>query len=463
MESGATPSIITIAGFTFIIFIAAIFGILTRPIGFLAAFWPANAVFLGLLLVRPEFRRPVFWAGGIIGLFLAGVVTSDPLTKNMWLTVTNLCGVAAGYATMRRLDSAHLRLELPTSMLFMFVASAVAAFASSTVGTLIGHWLLNVHYFNSSWEYWFTAEILNFVITLPLAMTVGRMKSKKLVKLLQPPANPERILPIIALLISIGVSLLVGGGGAIAFAVPALLWCSLTYSIPTNAILMLIYSAAMVILHASGHIVPIIPDIMVDSVVSFRLGITMLAVGPLTVASIRSSQLQLMRELQHAASTDNLTGALRRESFLSTARDALPAAQDISLLMIDIDHFKKVNDEYGHPVGDKVLAEIAHRMGENLREGEVFGRLGGEEFAVMIPNITSSESMVLANRLRERVQELEIELPNNGGYLKTSVSIGVAARPVTPELNMSSLLTSADAALYDAKHRGRNCVVLADN
>lgn len=170
------------------------------------------------------------------------------------------------------------------------------------------------------------------------------------------------------------------------------------------------------------------------------------------------------RRLRKAATTDFLTGILNRGAFFDAARLALEAAtrerRAVSLLLIDVDHFKRVNDTYGHPVGDLVLQGLTGAIAERVRTTDIFGRLGGEEFAVLLVGAQSTpEALAVAERLRLSARELKIEGgPENG----CSISIGCAVQGPNALGGLDRLMHRCDEALYAAKRNGRDRVILAD-
>jgi diguanylate cyclase (GGDEF)-like protein len=130
--------------------------------------------------------------------------------------------------------------------------------------------------------------------------------------------------------------------------------------------------------------------------------------------------------------------------------------QVLSLLILDIDKFKLVNDTYGHPVGDKVLINTAHTVAHNLRSYEVLCRIGGEEFAILALQSPLDDALEIAHRIKDRVKSSTLEL-ENGTAIQVTISIGVAT--YTKGDNIDSMLSRADKALYEAKENGRDCVV----
>jgi diguanylate cyclase (GGDEF)-like protein len=168
----------------------------------------------------------------------------------------------------------------------------------------------------------------------------------------------------------------------------------------------------------------------------------------------------LENELKQLAMTDPLTGIGNRRHFMELSEHELRRARryntTLSVVMLDIDHFKAVNDKYGHAAGDEVLKAVARVCGKHLRSADVFGRLGGEEFAFMLPETDIAGAAVFAERLRAALAAAEV--PTSQGLVRFTVSLGVAELSAEDQ-TLDSLLQRADERLYAAKQAGRNRVV----
>ncbi len=165
-------------------------------------------------------------------------------------------------------------------------------------------------------------------------------------------------------------------------------------------------------------------------------------------------------ELLHLATMDGLTGTLNRTSFLEHAAAALAQsqrrAQPAAVLMLDADHFKAVNDTHGHDGGDAALRALGQAIAAASRTGDIAGRLGGEEFAIVLPATPEPAAIAFAQRLRTSVERLDIQ--HCGKRINLTISVGLAtASPLEPA-DLSALLRKADHALYEAKAAGRNRV-----
>ncbi|HWM85524.1 MAG TPA: GGDEF domain-containing protein [Kofleriaceae bacterium] len=167
------------------------------------------------------------------------------------------------------------------------------------------------------------------------------------------------------------------------------------------------------------------------------------------------------RKMFDSALRDGLTRAYNKRFFLdrlhSEVRFALRHQSPLGLLLLDIDHFKRVNDQWGHLAGDRVLGEFAGLIMESVRDEDVFARYGGEEFAVLSRLISAGDCARFAERLRRSVEQLKAEY--DGTIIPITVSIGVASVPVLRVQTANDLLRAADRALYQAKQAGRNRVV----
>ena len=176
------------------------------------------------------------------------------------------------------------------------------------------------------------------------------------------------------------------------------------------------------------------------------------------------SQELLLRQLYEASVTDALTGANNREHFDSQLRMELSYARrhntDLVLVLFDVDHFKRVNDTYGHPIGDEVLIEIARAVRRLVRNEDVFARYGGEEFALILRGIDITGARAAGERLRSRVEELSVS--SDRGPIQVTISIGCASLATTSEPTTEALVQAADRRLYVAKNSGRNRVVVSD-
>ena len=239
----------------------------------------------------------------------------------------------------------------------------------------------------------------------------------------------------------------------------------------TLTLLMLIVRQRVVLplLHATGALVRLgNGDLVHDAGCTQRadeIGDLLRALALLRQASIDKLRLEqergrLIEELKHSADTDYLTGILNRRAFTAAGNQRLRRAREsrlsLAVILFDIDHFKAVNDTYGHDAGDQVLIRIATVARTELRDGEILARYGGEEFVVMPGHCDLAAARIVAERLRRAIEAEPLTLAG-GQVLRVTASFGVTASD-NPLDALDALFQAADLALYRAKHNGRNRV-----
>ncbi|WP_430009903.1 GGDEF domain-containing protein [Methylophaga lonarensis] len=174
--------------------------------------------------------------------------------------------------------------------------------------------------------------------------------------------------------------------------------------------------------------------------------------------------LERTRELEHQARTDALTGILNRGGLMERLKMEIDRAsryhQKLSVLMVDLDHFKDVNDKFGHLTGDAVLIEMSNLLIKAARATDVLGRFGGEEYLLVLPETDAQSARQLAERIRRDVEQHRF-VQDDGSYLSLTCSIGVTE--LCADQDKTSLLQVVDRMLYDAKESGRNTVVVSDS
>jgi len=178
-----------------------------------------------------------------------------------------------------------------------------------------------------------------------------------------------------------------------------------------------------------------------------------------------ADSFEMQRKFQRFAYTDSLTGLHNRgwlddmfaREVSRTERDNLP----LCLIMIDVDHFKKFNDEYGHLAGDLVLKTVGENIRKPLRPNDLVARFGGEEFSVLLPETKLEHAEIIAERLREKVSNAKHGTIDGQKIPSVTISLGVTE--YKPNYTLETMIASADVAMYKAKQNGRNCVQLAND
>ncbi|WP_064555021.1 diguanylate cyclase [Buttiauxella noackiae] len=170
----------------------------------------------------------------------------------------------------------------------------------------------------------------------------------------------------------------------------------------------------------------------------------------------------LQREMQRHALHDDLTGALNRRGFFAKTSQISPNYVDYTLVQLDLDHFKKVNDVYGHLVGDNVLIHATQHIQRAIRSQDILGRIGGEEFCIYLPNSDLKAGIMVATRVKWELESSALVL-DDGRKLPVTASLGVASHSEYPEYTLDQIQSLADMRMYTAKERGRNQVCWQDD
>lgn len=438
-------------------------GILARPIESLSLFWPVNAVLAGVLLRYPRQATPLGFTLVWLAMVAADLACGSNWQPALWFNLCNLSVIVTVWLLLVRLPRQHRRMRSPQGVLCVFAACAAGAMVAASMACLMSApWFQES--MRATWLAWFSEQFSTCILIVPALLTAPSRGV-----LVHGGGKPIRLAPLLVLVGSLALSIVFGGPGAIAFPIAALLWCAWTYSPFLVSLLALMAGSSLIVAVAQNLMHFSVPQSVpgVTTLMSARLGIAMLVLGPLVVACVSNANRSLLARLEHQATIDHLTGALTRSAFtrlanaLLDSRQQLDQAMPLTLMMLDIDHFKSINDRHGHGVGDQVLRTFAHALQEQLRDGELFARLGGEEFVVVLPGLAPEHAQFTAERLRRAVQDLH--LTHADPRLQMTVSIGLAGCAEDgPSPALDALLVCADKALYRAKAHGRNRVELAE-
>ncbi|WP_055049363.1 GGDEF domain-containing protein [Devosia sp. A16] len=448
-----------------LVFLAALAGSISRPSGFLAAFWPANAILAGILVRAMRLRTVPVLLGATAGYLAAGLVMGDSFRIGALLTLGNLVGVLAFTLLFGALEPEDRALSRPQGVISLVLMACAASAAAGVVGGLALSELTGVSYFEG-WSGWFAAELVNYLALLPVILTLPSPARGWSLPALGRVAWQAVLPPIVATVLMIVVALLVPHPVSIVFPVPTLIWCALSLPLPATAVLVMIYSGTAMIGMKLGLFDPGLgTEVTGDSITVVHLGVALVAFGPMVIASVNAERRRRIEQLERLARHDSLTDALTRSAFMEAGAGLLARLLEeraaVAVLVLDADHFKQINDRHGHPSGDRVLVGVAAAIRSAIRQGDLFGRIGGEEFALVLPRITRREAQAVAERMRRAVANLAVVL-ENGSLQRITISIGVAYDPASGA-GLTEMVSLADSAMYEAKRAGRDQVVVCDS
>ncbi len=459
--------------------------------GHIASFWPPSGLYLAVLLVNPLRRWPWFVMAAALGNLSSAVLRHDQsIPIGLALTIGNTLEALAGAWFLLRLCGSPFTLNRLYNVLTFFAVTALfsvaigATFGAATVENAFGdpYWLV--------WLKWWSGGILGVLVFAPLVLKIVNQAPN-----LFRAARPWWVVEASALIS--GLTL----GSEIVFGhqtyeltwtvVPFLLWAALRFEQTGVA-----WGTGIVTTLAVWNTIlgrgpfatagtTVIESILLVQSFSSVFAVAFLVVGAV-VAEVRTlsrsarkgarrwrrlfiakkrqdCQLEAYRRqleeanvhLQALATTDGLTHLSNRRAFQEKLTDEVERAArygtPLSLLLLDIDHFKQFNDTFGHPAGDRVLLSVAVLLEATARSTDFVARYGGEEFVVLLPNTDEYGAEVLADRFRSAIENAA------WGQRSITVSVGVSTL-VAPEGDGTALIEQADAALYVSKKNGRNCV-----
>lgn len=430
---------------------------------FSVSFWPANGVLAGLMVRRPQLHRFQGWVGAGVGFMAADVLFGRTLTLAAFFAAANLFGTWTATTLLLRLDARDLRLRRVHSVSRIFACLVPASFAAALGGAL----LVKVQFGGSALQAlltWPASELVNYLIILPAMLSLSAPNIESTRQNSELPTIALRSMwPGAALAASCIAAVVFDGPGSIMFPMPALLLCALTYRTSTTAVLTALLGAGC--LNAIGlGVVNIGQDMSIPAmVVSIRIAVAFVVLVPLTVSSAMAVREDLLNKLRVAADHDGLTGLLNRRAFEQRIEGRLSAGpadgSTYTLLWLDIDHFKSINDKYGHLAGDLVLQDFGAIARASCASNDLVSRMGGEEFALLIAVADVGAAMAVAEHLRNAFADHATMW--NGVAIRATVSIG-ACHLGHPREDLRQLLLRLDEALYRAKRQGRNRIVWSD-
>ena len=419
----------------------------------LSLFWPLNAVMAGVFARYVWLNRLHYYV-----ICYAAMVIYDVLTTK-WGSFDTLVINASNMVFIIIVAQLVMRDKLrkeadpePINALRLFWYSLIASLFCALVGAVasVG---VNHQGFIPMLGDWFSEQFSTGVLILPCVMTLTLPYEITGIRW-------RRLLPLLTLIFSVLAAMAIGGAGSLAFPLPALIWCAISYPMPVTCLLTLVTGACEIILVANGIInLAVYAPLQNAQLFSTRLGVASLAICPVIVCSSVIAINNLIRQVSLRADYDFLTRVYSRSGLFEALKNRPCASSDrhITVMLMDIDYFKSVNDSYGHECGDYVLAALARLVNDVGGSQGLVARIGGEEFAVVAKTQSAAEGYHLAESIRTRVASDVFQWRQQA--LQVTVSIGVGngqlnGRSLIDTFN--ELVVEADDFLYQAKRGGRN-------
>lgn len=455
----------------------------------MAVVWPANAVLLTGFLVLSHRHWPLL----VVATVIAETLVDLPLFP-LWASVSfglinNFEALLAAWLIRRVAGEVPSFDRIHTALAFLvsgpLVASCVAALLGAWVYIALGR---DDSSYLSLWRLWWFGDALGLLVLTPMLVACWRALGHGLPRLGWARVAEFGLLWLLIWLLSGEIF------GAVQFhrsafhltpvlLLPLALWASIRFGVPGASLTVAFIAAIATNSLVDGHnpYLKINVQFAIWLVQEYLAILAVVAVGlAILLGEIRRHSVELeqgvqqrtrsLREANSALSsaneqlrelvaTDYLTGIANRRHFYQVAQRILQRLQEeagtASLIMLDLDHFKAVNDTHGHEVGDLVLRRVVSPVYAGIRPMDLFGRIGGEEFLVLLPGATLEEALQVAERIREAIAQLEVG--HDGGVVKVTASFGVVQWQ--PGTSLDQLISRVDKALYQAKAAGRNRVV----
>ncbi|RYC47105.1 GGDEF domain-containing protein [Pectobacterium zantedeschiae] len=483
MNNDLTLKTIKFMPFLFLItLIVSCLGFRFRVLDELSLFWPAN-ILVFCLMVSFRARKGTV-KGKILSIGMGFLVSyaamlsaallmdnNSPLKTKVLLCLCNIIFVVAAWCAfclMCRFTSKWSTFEKFSKyyVYIIFASTFVGAFSS---GMAYGFYAYVYDAGNRYDEFmdWFSEQLGTGII-----LAFFFLRAKDILRVLRnipicPKHVKENIFPFLVFIIFLLVSLFFLDASLITLSVIPLTLCAFNYSFPVMSLLCAITGVILNYLYINqvGILIDSNSEAYINSfLTTARLNIAMLIMAMLSVSHFVSMNRRLIKIIESNSLKDALTNTFNRRAFLSMLNGRQSGLMNkkkrqITLLFLDIDYFKQVNDTYGHACGDELIASFARMLSANIRPSDILCRWGGEEFVIAAYDLTDEQSEAMAEALRRLTESTPLMLPD-GREIYFTVSIGVAIVSQYEGGNIYDLIGLADEQLYKAKAQGRNCVCI---
>ncbi|MGD9426013.1 diguanylate cyclase [Pantoea sp. NSTU24] len=421
----------------------------------LSLFWPVNAIITGIIVRHPFLHETRSYLASFAAMVFNDTVFSGWALTAFTLNLANLLFVLVAVMLLVKHFQHDSGSERITSVLRIFPACLLGGLACASWGALAQQADFNAG-LATAWGEWFSEQFSTGLMLLPFLLTRGgpSLTLRQCMQL-------HKLLPVITVILSLIVGALMGGAGSLTFPVPALVWCAIVLPMPLTSQVILLTGITEIILVSHG-VMNIQGDdnlLPVSHLTSARLGVATIAISPLIVAASMDAIRQLNERLALRANYDFLTRLLSRSGlYESLHAEPIHPARKVGVILIDVDYFKTINDNFGHDAGDSVLEAIALRMQQVVNDAGRLCRFGGEEFVVVLFDQNPDKLYSLAESIRQTMAKEKFWL--QGSTVTVTVSLGLAhgraGKATEWHRVINPLISAADKNLYQSKRNGRN-------
>ncbi|EOA3678597.1 diguanylate cyclase [Escherichia coli] len=387
----------------------------------LSLFWPLNGVMAGVFARYVWLNRLHYYAISYVAMLVYDAITTEWGLVSLAINFSNMMFIVTVALLVARDKRLGKNKYEPVSALRLFNYCLLAALLCAIVGA-IGSVSIDSLDFWPLLADWFSEQF-----------STG-------------------VLMVIA-------SVVIGGAGSLAFPLPALIWCAVRYTPQVTCLLTFVTGAVEVVLVANSVIdISVGSPFSIPQMFSARLGIATMAICPIMVSFSVAAINSLMKQVALRADFDFLTQVYSRSGLYEALKSpSLKQTQHLTVMLLDIDYFKSINDNYGHECGDKVLSVFAQHIQKIVGDKGLVARMGGEEFAVAVPSVNPVDGLLMAEKIRKGVELQPFTWQQKTLYLTVSIGVGsgcASYRTLTDDFN--KLMVEADTCLYRSKKDGRN-------
>lgn len=415
----------------------------------LSLFWPLNGVIAGVFARYVWLNKLHYYAVSYVAMLGYDAITTEWGWVSVVINLSNMVFIVIVAQLVIRDKRLGKNKYEPISALRLFNYCLIAALLCAILGAVGSVGIDRLSFWPLVAD-WFSEQFSTGVLIVPCMLTLGIPGAVKRFR-------PEQLMPV--LIISVLASVIIGGAGSLAFPLPALIWCAVRYTPQVTCLLTFITGAVEIVLVANSIInIAVASPLSAPQMFSARLGIATMAICPIMVSVSVAAINSLMKQVSLRADFDFLTQVYSRSGlYEALKRQEYPRSQHITVMLLDIDFFKSINDNFGHECGDLVLSVFAQRIQRIVGDRGLVARMGGEEFVVVVPSTHPEEGMLLAENIRKAVAQQPFIWNQQNIYSTVSIGLGngsIGAHSLTDVFN--KLMVEADECLYRSKKEGRN-------
>lgn len=353
----------------------------------LSLFWPLNGVMAGVFARYVWLNRLHYYAISYVAMLVYDAITTEWGLVSLAINFSNMMFIVTVALLVARDKRLGKNKYEPVSALRLFNYCLLAALLCAIVGA-IGSVSIDSLDFWPLLADWFSEQFSTGVLIVPCMLTLA-------IPGVLPRFKAEQMMPAIALIVSVIASVVIGGAGSLAFPLPALIWCAVRYTPQVTCLLTFVTGAVEVVLVANSVIdISVGSPFSIPQMFSARLGIATMAICPIMVSFSVAAINSLMKQVALRADFDFLTQVYSRSGLYEALKSpSLKQTQHLTVMLLDIDYFKSINDNYGHECGDKVLSVFAQHIQKIVGDKGLVARMGGEEFAVAVPSVNPVDGL----------------------------------------------------------------------